>query len=349
MSEASKTGGVIFSQKSGVYMPAIMCNKGDLYQEYLGESSAPSNISPDFETLQPILSFLLTSSRVSEGIVVPSEIKWYFNGVLLSFTNNISTNNFGGTTGHFKFIPYQAGTNNYYGLQIVKNLVASSSGASCNIKAEATILIGNSSDKIGSTYSIPITRGVGNQKHVTISSGDNKYFALRTKGSSCILTAVTRMGADEITSGLSYKWYKMDSGVWTLLTSTGKSLTVTEGMVDTTGIFKVEVFKDYTLLGIDTQTVMDLSDPYDIMLNPVPEDETIESGTGGTVVYTPILVRRGETTKAKDVLFLFTFMDSSGIILNTSTSGTPSATGTCTEAMCQQAGGNVAYIITTEE
>ena len=48
MSVASKVGQVIFSQKSGVYMPAIMCDKGDLYQEYDGESGAPTNIAPDF-------------------------------------------------------------------------------------------------------------------------------------------------------------------------------------------------------------------------------------------------------------------------------------------------------------
>lgn len=46
MSVASKVGQVIFSQKSGVYMPAIMCDKGDLYQEYDGESGAPTNIAP---------------------------------------------------------------------------------------------------------------------------------------------------------------------------------------------------------------------------------------------------------------------------------------------------------------
>ena len=60
MSVASKVGQVIFSQKSGVYMPAIMCDKGDLYQEYDGESGAPTNIAPDFTTMKPTLSFLLT-------------------------------------------------------------------------------------------------------------------------------------------------------------------------------------------------------------------------------------------------------------------------------------------------
>lgn len=349
MSVASKVGQVTFQQKSGVYMPAIMCDKGDLYQEYDGESSAPANIVPDFTTLKPTLSFLLTSSRVAEGIVVPSSIKWYFNDVLINFTSNVSTNTFGGETGHFKFIPYQAGTTNYYGLQIVKNLVKASAGASCTIKGVATVTVGNVSDTIQYVYPIPITKGVGNQKVVTIMAGDDKYFAIREKGGSVILSAIARLGASELTSGLSYKWYKMTAGAWTVINGqTSKNLTVTDSMVDTTGIFKVEVFQSTTLIGLDTQTVIDLSDPYDIITNPTPEDETI-SKSGDTVVYRPILVKRGETTKAKDMTFYFAFMDSAGVILNPSTANTPSASGTCTYAMCEQAGGNVAWTITTKD
>ena len=107
MSLASATGQVIFSQKGGVYMPSIQCNQGDLYQEYMGEASAPTNIAPDFVSLKPVLSFILTSSRVAEGLVVPSSMKWYFNDVEIKFSGNVSTNTFGGETGHFKFIPYQ--------------------------------------------------------------------------------------------------------------------------------------------------------------------------------------------------------------------------------------------------
>ena len=113
MSLASATGQVIFSQKGGVYMPAIQCNQGDLYQEYMGEASAPTNIAPDFASLKPVLSFILTSSRVAEGLVVPSSMKWYFNDVEIKFSGNVSTNTFGGETGHFKFIPYQPGTTDY--------------------------------------------------------------------------------------------------------------------------------------------------------------------------------------------------------------------------------------------
>lgn len=348
MSVASKVGQVIFSQKSGVYMPAIMCDKGDLYQEYDGESGAPTNIAPDFTTMKPTLSFLLTSSRVAEGIVVPSSIRWYFNDVLISFTSNVSTNTFGGETGHFKFIPYQPVTTNYYGLQIVKNLVKASSGASCSVKAVATVTVGNVSDEVQFVYSIPITKGVGNQNVVTIVSGDDKYFAIREKGGSVVLTAMARRGASEITSGLTYKWSRMVNGAWqTLVDQTGKSLTVTDSLVDTTGIFKVEVSQGGNLIGLDTQTVMDLSDPYDIITNPNPEDETIVSGSGGSVTYTPILVKRGQTTKAMNMLFYFVFMDSAGVILNPATANVAAASGTCTEAMCQQAGGNVSWTFST--
>lgn len=349
MSIASKVGQVTFLQKSGVYMAAILCDKGDLYQEYDGDSSAPTNIAPDFTTLKPTLSFLLTSSRVAEGIVVPSSIKWYFNDVLINFTSNVSTNTFGGETGHFKFVPYAAGTTNYYGLQVVKNLVKASAGASCTIKGVATVTVGNVSDEIQWVYPIPITKGVGNQKVVTIMAGDDKYFAIREKGGSVILSAVARLGASELTAGLSYKWYRMINNAWNLISGqTGKNLTVTDSMVDTTGIFKVEVYQDSTLIGLDTQTVIDLSDPYDIITNPTPEDETI-SKAGDTVVYRPILVKRGETTKAKDMTFYFVFMDSAGVILNPSTANTSSASGTCTYEMCQQAGGNVAWTITTKD
>lgn len=130
MSLATAVGQVIFSQKSGVYMPAIMCDKGDLYQEYNGDSSNPVDISPDFTTLLPVLSFVLTSSRVAEGLVVPSSMKWYFNDTELTFgSDKVSTNSFSGETGHFEFINYQAGVQNYYALRIKKNLVKAAGAA----------------------------------------------------------------------------------------------------------------------------------------------------------------------------------------------------------------------------
>ena len=65
------------------------------------------------------------------------------------------------------------------------------------------------------------------------------------------------------------------------------------------------------------------------------------------MTYTPILVKRGQTTKAMNMLFYFVFMDSAGVILNPATANVAAASGTCTEAMCQQAGGNVSWTFST--
>ena len=95
------------------------------------------------------------------------------------------------------------------------------------------------------------------------------------------------MGSDEITTGLAYKWYNQVNGAWSVLSGkTTQTLTVTNDMVDTTGVFKVEVYQGGKLIGQDTQSVMDASDPFDLILNPTPEDETIRE-SGDTVVYKP--------------------------------------------------------------
>lgn len=338
MSTASYVGTVKFSKRMGVYMPLIVSDKGDLYQEYQGTANAPVDIAPSFGELAPTLSFVLTSSRVAEGVVVPKSVAWYFNDVLLAFTGNVSTNTLGGEAGHFKNVPYSAGVNNYYGLQIVKDLVKASGAASCVIRAEATVVIGNTEDVIQATYNIPITKGVGNQVRVTIGAGDNKAFTIRDKGDSCKLTAMARQGKDEITSGLTYQWYQSVSGIWSNMGLTTKTIDVTESMVATSAVMMVEVYQNGELIGSDTQSVFDVSDPYDILPNPTPADETIMD-SGDTVTYSPQLVKRGDPNNpiTEGVTFTMMFYDSAGNQLGTGM--------TCTYGMCDQAGSDVNYVI----
>lgn len=47
MSLASKVGQVVYQRKSGVYMPMLQCDKGDLYQEYQGDPQRNSRLYSD--------------------------------------------------------------------------------------------------------------------------------------------------------------------------------------------------------------------------------------------------------------------------------------------------------------
>lgn len=359
MSVASVVGQVVFSQKSGVYMPMIQSAQGDLYQEYLGTADSPTNVAPDFTSLQPLLSFIVTSSRVAEGLVTPQAIRWYFNDTELTFSSNVSTNTFGGETGHFQFVDYTV--NGYYGLKIVKNLVKASGAAACVIRAEADVTVGNSSDTVQFVYSIPITKGVGMQQRVTIVAGDSYIFTITEKNSSCILKAVTRLGNDEITTGLTYKWYRQSDGAWVEQNVTTQTLTVTNDMVDTSGVFMVKVYKDGSLIGQDIQTVVDASDPYDIIVGAVKTNETSGSSVQNdetisdvkdVITYTPRVVKRGTDTtpdSMSGMTFYFVFMNSVGIVMNADDYTTALSSKSVDYEMCSDAGGNLTYTITTAQ
>lgn len=88
---------------------------------------------------------------------------------------------FNGETGHFRKLPYVAGTQDYWGLKILKNLVVAAGAAPCSIKAEATVVYGNVTDKVEAVYNIPIRRATGSPYFVTIAAGDNKYYTITEK------------------------------------------------------------------------------------------------------------------------------------------------------------------------
>ena len=101
----------------------------------------------------------------------------------------------------------------------------------------------------------------------------------------------------------------------------------------------VEVYQNGELIGSDTQSVFDVSDPYDILPNPTPAEETI-TDSGDTVTYSPQLVRRGDLQNAvPGATFAMMFYDSAGNEL------VPSKAMTCDYGMCDQASGDVNYVI----
>lgn len=345
MSTASTSRTIKFISKAGTYTAVIMSPKGDLYQDYEGTTSDVTAIYPDFATLQPILYFVCTSSRVAEGVADPDAMEYYFNGEKIAFSGGVSTGKF---AGYFKTIA-PSGDQLYYGLQILKNIVQLSGFAPAVIKMVATISYGTQSDNIQASYTIPIQPTTGSSYRVTIAAGDTKNFVITEKGGSCILKAMAYQSGNALTQDLTYVWEKMEATGWaTIETATGQTLTVKGADINTYGEYRVHVYRDGAEIGTDIQSVMDASDPYDIDPHPSPEDEAItEDTTGnGQVTYTPVVVKRGTGVKALETQFYFVLKDAAGVYLNSDRT-TPKTSQTVTRAHCQQAGGDVSVTITS--
>lgn len=345
MSVASTSRTIKFISKAGTYTAVIMSPSGDLYQEYEGTVNEVTNIYPNFETLQPILYFVCTSSRVAEGVANPDGMEYYFNGTKITFSGGVST---GAFAGYFKTV-VPSGDQLYYGLQIVKNIAALAGYAPAVIKMVATISYGTQTDNIQSSYTIPIQQATGSIYRVTIAAGDTKNFVITTKGGSCILKAMAYQSGNELTKDLTYVWEKMGATGWETITGvTAQTLTVSGDDINTYAEYRVHVSRAGAEIGSDIQSVMDTSDPYDIDPHPSPEDEAItEDTTGnGEVTYTPVVVTRGTSSKALDTQFYFVLKDAAGVYLNSDRT-TPKSSQTVTRAHCVQAGGDVSVTITS--
>ena len=345
MSVASTSRTIKFISKAGTYTAVIMSPSGDLYQEYEGTVNEVTNIYPNFETLQPILYFVCTSSRVAEGVANPDGMEYYFNGTKITFSGGVSTGTF---AGYFKTVA-PSGDQLYYGLQIVKNIAALAGYAPAVIKMVATVSYGTQSDTIQASYTIPIQQATGSSYRVTIAAGDTKNFVITTKGGSCILKAMAYQSGNALTKDLTYVWEKMGATGWETITgATAQTLTVNGNDINTYGEYRVHVSRAGAEIGSDIQSVMDTSDPYDIDPHPSPEDEAItEDTTGnGEVTYTPVVVTRGTSTKALDTQFYFVLKDAAGVYLNSDRT-TPKSSQTVTRAHCVQAGGDVSVTITS--
>ncbi len=347
MSKASTTRTIKFIAKAGTYTALIMCPDGDLYQEWEGTENEVTKITPSFAATMPKLNFVCTSSRVAEGVATPDSMQYYFNGTKIEFSGDTSTGTF---AGYFKkFAP--SGDNVYYGLQIVKDIVALSGFAPATIKMVAGISYGTQSDNIQATYTIPIQKATGTSYRVTIAAADNKGFVITEKGGSCQLKAVATQSGEVLTKELTYKWEKMGATGWQSLSNTTQTITVSGDDIDAYGEYRVTVYRAGTEIGKDIQGVMDASDPYEIDARPTPEDEAITEDESGneSVTYTPWIVKRGSNTQAvKDAKFYFVVKDAAGVYLNTDRT-TAYSSYKVTRTMCVQSGGDISITITSQD
>ena len=366
MSEAIAQTVIKYRVKSGTYTTYVNSPSGDLVQYYTGTKSNINKVYVDFATSPRSIFLVSISSRQAEGVATFSDnIKVNVNGIDLSFNENqVNTTAFGSNTGQFKLVKSSSSPSYYDGIEIRKNLLEDSQFAPITITLSAPVQYGSQTDVLKASYTIPVMEYSGNGNFVTIKSGDDNNFVITSKeatnkASKVIMNACVydvETGA-EITENLTYQWQKAvatNEGWENISNATSKTFTVTESMIATYGDYRVLVSdSNGNLIGSDTRSVMDATDPYIINLHPNPADETIDEDESGNpkVTYTPKVAVRGGS-EVDGFLFCFSVKDAGGAPLNKWQNGnsdeldaematTAQKSYEVTRAQCMQAQGNV--------
>ena len=366
MSVAIAQAVIKYRVKSGTYTTYVNSPSGDLVQYYTGTKSNITKIYVDFHNSPRSLFLVSISSRQAEGVVEFSDhVKVNVNGIDLSFNQDgVNTTTFGSSTGQFKLVKSNNSLSYYDGIQIQENLLVDSQFAPITITLSAPVQYGTQTDILKASYTIPVMEYSGNGNIVTIKAADNNNFVITSKDTTSAASKVimeacvydVETGA-EITENLTYQWQKAvatNEGWENINSETAKTLTVTESDIATYGDYRVLVYENGNLIGSDTRSVMDATDPYIINLHPNPADETIDEDENGNskVTYTPKVAERGSGKETDGFLFCFSVKDAGGAPLNKWQNGngdeldaematTAQESYEVTRAQCVQAQGNV--------
>ena len=360
MSKVQVSRQVKFISKAGTYTAMLQCNRGQLWQSFQGTAASPSNITPDYASMQekPVLRFVVVSSRSANAAVVSGTPKWYFGNTWINSTsiNAIDT----AYRSYFELVnPDVANGQYYYGLRIKANLVALAQGSAISIKAEGTIAGQGFEDSVKAETVVniyPQTEASAQIDIIDISPTGvagvtGKNFTFDSEDENILMRVDTYVGGAIVDSSLlTYQWQKIVNGAWVNVTGSGTNLTgaerqlqVNEKDVHTYAKYRCQVKRGNELLGYGKANIMDSTDPYIIEPNPkkynssgteLNTEESIEN-EGEYVRYSPKIVSRSNpgvaATGFSTAKFNFMFSASDGNLISQTLN---SATGDVTYAMC---------------
>lgn len=328
MSKATVTGQIVVTSDGTTLHPILQCTIGDVYQNYDGDPASPSNVVPNFEasgTTKPKL--VMQAYSAEQGAdnsfdLTKGTPTWIVAGVTLTFNaSHVSTNAFGGVTGHFTEGSDADGNPT---LTVNKNLVNINGGDSFTITCIVDISTGNTNIKLRAMYPVYIAEGVTDSKRVNIiATSEKNLFTITEKGGTCTVKAQVTDGNMVTSTGYTFKWYLPNaSGGWVLKQdSTSATFTINETDVDSSIIVKCEAYKGNGFYASDTQTINDVSDEYIIYPNPTdgndnPVAENFKTNSGGKIVYKPYMRKRGSTANETGVTFSMSLYSNAGAPIN---------------------------------
>lgn len=328
MSKATVTGQIVVTSNGTTLHSVLQCTTGDIYQNYDGDPASPSNVVPNFEAsgaTKPKLAMQAYSAEQGAGNsfnLSKGTPTWIVAGVTLTFNaSHVSTNTFGGTSGHFT---EGSDANGNPTLTVNKNLININDGDSFNIICKVSVSMSNTSVTLQAMYPVYIAEGVTDSKRVNIiATSSQNLFTITEKGGTCTVKAQVTDGNMVTSDGYTFKWYLPDaSGGWALKqNSTSATFTVNETDVDSSIIVKCEAYKSNEFYASDTQTINDVSDEYILYSNPTdgndnPVAENFIPNSGGKIVYKPYMRKRGSTANETGVTFSMSLYSKAGVPIN---------------------------------
>lgn len=216
-------------------------------------------VTPDYTNPdnQPVIFPRVVSTILGgpiEGTANFTNVKWYFNSSEIS---NDDT--------------YELGTRGEPGSEVpslkIKKTPVDTAG-SYSIRFEADVNNGSSLSKVIFVISYSLTES-SNASYTVILYTKNG--GIVSVGQNEVLTPYLRLGANVVSSGVFFKYYKMVNGSWQAFGDNGssrQSITVTPSDVDGIDLFKVDVHignANGSIICSDAQEVIDDSDPYQIV------------------------------------------------------------------------------------
>ena len=260
--------------KNGMnYSGMLTVNKGDLWEKYNA-----TKVSPDrsIATNQPVVTFQCYTGEGS----VPDTIAIYWDDVAVPFaslnTGSLNTASSNLAAGVIKI--EQKGdkaTGKKWMIRFVKNIAVAGTAVlpSHTLRIVGTFASGNKVVGIKG-YSLSELIDSGESVHIEPGPTDANPFVVdqNVANSKCTLVAQVDQGGEPVSlSGCTYKWFRQDAASstgWSVVSGqTGQTLDVTASMVEAYAMFKVEVTVPSGNTVADTQSVMDVGDPYEVAIN----------------------------------------------------------------------------------
>lgn len=341
MSLASCSYQTTYVKGNESFTVSLIGNDGDPFQSYQGSPSSPTagSLIPDWSgtNAKPLLRTVLMDSDPTvqkadlRGMISDANTKWLVDDVELVFDNNdlsLANTTLGIAAGLFKKINVKPDPGNasapFGGLEIQDNLVAAFSGRSITVQVQLALIIDSKPVTLAANSVIKFSkRGEGdNLAHIYCASTESMVLD-DPSASVTLLVNCWKAGAQLASTAFTRKWFILENGAWAQKGS-ADTLTLTADDIPTFADVKCECWsKDATpvLIASDIQTVCDQNDPLHVIPNPTPADGKIRQGDGNAgVSFDPVLVDdEGNQPYATNTLrYLFTVLNSSGMVLNSS-------------------------------